>query len=151
MIYISRPISNSTTVKFSQWLRRPITFVRRTLSNDTNPSKAASDSPVKFSASKAASWNARKSRGDIQRDAPWFEPYVVISSITVFMLYFCVFREENDLDIELNRSLFERIPGLEKKQLEIALSYNESQGLDTADLRNRLKEIEAEELIEVDK
>ncbi|XP_071443363.1 uncharacterized protein [Hetaerina americana] len=125
-------------------LLRPITHFQRTLSKDSD-SKEVAESPVKFTKSRAAAWSARNSRGDIKDDSPWFEPFVVLTSVTVFMIYFCVLREENDLDIELNKSLYDRLPGLEKKQLELVLSYNESEGLDTTDIRKRLAEIAEEE------
>ncbi|KAF7286854.1 hypothetical protein GWI33_003908 [Rhynchophorus ferrugineus] len=51
---------------------------------------------------------------------------------------------ENDIDKELSRSLYSRIDGLEEQQLKISLKFNEERGLDTTDIRSRLKEIETE-------
>ncbi|CAB3359490.1 Hypothetical predicted protein [Cloeon dipterum] len=66
-----------------------------------------------------------------------------MASLTVFMIYFCVLREENDLDDEMRVSLFDRLPGLEKNQLELAMEYNKERGIDTKRLESRLKEIES--------
>lgn len=57
------------------------------------------------------------------------------------MLYFCVFREESDIDQELDKSLFERVDGLEEKQLIVAYKYNKEHGLDLHDLEKRMREI----------
>ena len=58
------------------------------------------------------------------------------------MLYFCVLREENDIDEELGKSLYERIPGLEKAQLQEVYRYNSMQGHDTSAITARLQELE---------
>ena len=68
----------------------------------------------------------------------------VIGSWAAFLLYFCVFREENDLDRELEESIFTRIPGMEEKSLIQCIRYNEEQGLSTKELKDRLKEIQDE-------
>jgi hypothetical protein len=47
------------------------------------------------------------------------------------MLYFCVFREENDIDEELGKSLYDRVPGLKKSQLEAPFTSDSVQGHDT--------------------
>lgn len=69
---------------------------------------------------------------------------MIITSISIFLIYFCILREENDVDEELKMSLYSRIPGLEEHQLYAVLKYNEERGLDTKDIINRLQEIEAE-------
>lgn len=76
---------------------------------------------------------------------PWYQPYIVISSITVFLLYFCVFREENDVDVEFNKTLYERIKGLEKEQLLQSYKFNKEHGKEVSEIEQRLKEIEEEE------
>jgi hypothetical protein len=58
------------------------------------------------------------------------------------MLYFCFFREENDIDEELGKSLYERIPGLEKVQLQEAYRYNSMHGHDTSVITARLQELQ---------
>nr|XP_053607270.1 uncharacterized protein LOC128673453 [Plodia interpunctella] len=102
------------------------------------------NAPIKFSTSLAA----RKTVVPVIRktgNMPWYQPYSVVGSITIFLLYFCVFREESDLDLEFNKTLYERIKGLEKEQLIQSYRFNKENGKPTADIEKRLKEIEAEE------
>lgn len=73
----------------------------------------------------------------------WYEPYVVSFSLAVFLLYFCYFREENNVDIKLTKSLYDHIEGLEEKQLELSLKHNIETGRDTLAIRNRLAELQA--------
>lgn len=55
-----------------------------------------SSDPIKFIGSPAAAWQAKQGRAGAvdPSEIPWFQPYVVITSVAVFLLYFCVFREE---------------------------------------------------------
>lgn len=76
---------------------------------------------------------------------PWYQPYVVIGSVTVFLLYFCVFREESDVDLEFNKTLYERIKGLEKEQLLQSYKFNKEHGKEVFEIEQRLIEIEEEE------
>ncbi|XP_063235367.1 uncharacterized protein LOC134538203 [Bacillus rossius redtenbacheri] len=112
---------------------------RRAMPYSTKEPGDEDPGPVKFSQSKAAAWKAQQTRsGGRNNDAPYYQPVVISASLAVFMLYFCVFREENDLDEEIGRPLFDRIEGLKAKQLEIALKYNREHGLPTEDLENEL-------------
>jgi hypothetical protein len=81
-----------------------------------------------------------------KRDIPWYQPFSVVGSITVFILYFLVFREENDLDIELNRSLFERVPQMEEHHLKMVIEFNRKEGKDTLELEKRLAEVQRKKL-----
>lgn len=76
---------------------------------------------------------------------PWYQPYVVCGSVAVFLIYFCILREENDIDSEFDKTLYERLSGLEKTQLIQSYKFNKEHGKDTADIERRLKEIEIEE------
>lgn len=60
------------------------------------------------------------------------------------LTYFAFIREENDLDLEMDKTLYERIPALEKTQLQMQIQQNKKQGLESAALQKRLKEVEAE-------
>jgi len=72
-------------------------------------------------------------------------PIVTISMLS-FMIYFFCLREENDVDIVLSTgSLFDKIEGLEKVQLETCIMYYEERGMDTSALKTRLAELEAEQ------
>lgn len=75
---------------------------------------------------------------------PWFQPYIISLSLVVFLVYFCVLREENDVDRQLERTLYDHIEGLEEKQLEISLAYNQQHGIDTRDIEERLVQLEQE-------
>lgn len=76
------------------------------------------------------------------RDVPWYQPLSICVSIGAFLVYFLILREENDLDIELNYTLFERVPKLEEHQLKVALDYYRHHGKDTKELEERLAEIQ---------
>lgn len=76
---------------------------------------------------------------------PWYQPYSVITSIAVFLIYFCVLREENDIDTEFTKTLYDRIKGLEKEQLLQSYKFNKEHGKSVADIEARLKEIEESE------
>ena len=71
------------------------------------------------------------------------EEFVISISIGAILLWFCVLREENDLDRELEKTLYDRVDGLEEKQLELVLEHNRTQGLDTRAIQARLNEIKA--------
>ncbi|XP_050298422.1 uncharacterized protein LOC126737532 [Anthonomus grandis grandis] len=102
------------------------------------------NAPIKYSTSKACMYQAKTTRTGIAEERLWYEPYVILASITTFLLYFCVFREENDIDKELSVSLYSRIDGLEEYQLRLSLKYNLDRGLDTTAIRDRLAQIEEE-------
>jgi len=104
------------------------------------------DKPIKFTTSKAAAWKAVSTHGGfVDEDMPWFQPYVVSFSTAIFLLYFLALREENDIDEQMKTPLWEKIPGLEKQQLEVVLQYNKDHGLPTKDVENRLMQIDKDE------
>lgn len=98
--------------------------------------------PIKFSTSRAAQRMESAVVYRENKDFPWYQPYVVTISVAVFLIYFCVFREENDIDLEFNKTLYERIDGMEKVQLIQSYKYNKEHGLATADIEKRLLELE---------
>nr|CAI5850056.1 unnamed protein product [Callosobruchus analis] len=102
------------------------------------------EGPIKFSTSPARQYRAETTRRGYVESRLWYEPYVIICSLTVFMVYFCILREENDIDRELERTLYSRIEGLEEFQLKQSLEYNRQHNLDTADIIRRLRELEME-------
>lgn len=99
--------------------------------------------PVKYFGSKAASFRAREGRaGTIDYDEiPWFQTYSVVGSTAIFMLYFFVLREENDMDRDLEMTLFERVPGMEETQLIINYKYNLENKIDNGPIIARMKEL----------
>lgn len=93
--------------------------------------------------SPAASMYARDARqGTIKyEDVPWFQTYVVCGSVAIFLIYFCILREENDIDLELGKSLYDRVPGLEQTQLVVNYKYNIENNKDNSQIINRMKEL----------
>ncbi|CAH1100047.1 unnamed protein product [Psylliodes chrysocephalus] len=100
--------------------------------------------PIKFSASPASKYKARSTRTGYYEPRLWYEPYVIMTSISVFLVYFMFLREENDIDEDLGRNLYSRIEGLEELQLRQSLEYNLAHGKESAAIVKRLKEIEEE-------
>ncbi|CAK1546961.1 unnamed protein product [Leptosia nina] len=130
-------------IKNIQQLRNYVKLLR-TRSYSSKVQNAEENIPVKFSTSPAA-----KARPvpvlSKPSNAPWYQPYSVICSVAVFMLYFCVIREENDIDTEFNKTLYDRFKGLEKQQLLLSYSYNKENGKSLIEIEQRLREIEEEE------
>ncbi|XP_055688492.1 uncharacterized protein LOC129792997 [Lutzomyia longipalpis] len=93
--------------------------------------------------SNAGKWMAEQTRSGPSRQGVWYQPYVVMACLVTFMAYFCILREENDIDLELQKSLYERIEGLEETQLRVRHKYNLENGLDVKDIEDRLKELGA--------
>ncbi|XP_068200319.1 uncharacterized protein [Palaemon carinicauda] len=107
------------------------------------------EAPIKFSTSRAATWKSRETYSGKQTEVnkrPWYEPISVISSVAVFLIYFCCLREESDVDRKFSQTLYTQVAGLEETQLRLSLEYNLSAGLDTSAIEQRLAEIEQEKL-----
>uniref|UniRef100_A0A1Q3FF17 Putative conserved plasma membrane protein n=1 Tax=Culex tarsalis TaxID=7177 RepID=A0A1Q3FF17_CULTA len=131
--------------------RQTISRCLATQSSKDKPSSPASepkpvnDKPLQYFNSPASRWRAEHTRsGQDNQDMPWYQPYVVIASMAVFLLYFCVLREENDIDRSLEKSLYEHIPGLEEKQLVVSYHYNKENGLPTLEIEQRMKALGVE-------
>jgi len=109
----------------------------------TKPQEEVDNTPLPFSKSKASSWSAKSSFSGKQphEEEPWFQPLVISMSLGAILVWFCVLREENDLDRELGKTLYDRVDGMEEKQLELTLEHNKTQGLDTKAVQARLNEI----------
>lgn len=100
--------------------------------------------PMKFLGSKAASWEARRSRSGGADEGVSFQPYVISLSLAVFLVYFCILREENDIDLDLEKSLFDRVDGLEQTSLLMTHRYNKENGVDNTAIETRLNEMGVE-------
>lgn len=74
--------------------------------NDEN-----SNEPIKYSTSEASTWLAAQTRNPSTERHP-YEANVVTISLIIFMIYFFLLREENDIDLNLNRPLQELVPNL---------------------------------------
>lgn len=71
------------------------------------------DHPVRYSKTKAYTYLARNSRY-MEHNWPDCQPYVIVFSLTIFMIYFCILREENDLDEMIYMPLETRLQEIEK-------------------------------------
>ncbi|CAD0199152.1 unnamed protein product [Chrysodeixis includens] len=115
---------------------------RRSFSSEL---KSSENEPIKFSTSPAARKAVATVFKRVDTTMPWYQPYSVIGSVAVFLIYFCVFREENDIDQEFNKTLYDRIKGLEKEQLLQSYRFNKEHGKSVEDIEKRLQEIELAE------
>uniref|UniRef100_A0A3P9J578 Si:ch211-231f6.6 n=1 Tax=Oryzias latipes TaxID=8090 RepID=A0A3P9J578_ORYLA len=70
------------------------------------------DEPIKFSTSKAShkTWRVKRSMGS-HFERPWWKVAPISLLGAVFLLW-CAFRGETDIDKQLERHLYEQLPGL---------------------------------------
>lgn len=61
--------------------------------------------PIKFSTSKAATMRINEYRDPDGDTVPWYQSHSVMLSLAVFLIYFCILREENDIDLMLYNDL----------------------------------------------
>ncbi|XP_050030179.2 uncharacterized protein [Dermacentor andersoni] len=88
---------------------------RRAAGAKADPSDAEEDDkPYVYSTSKAAEWKAAQTFRPPERDMPAVQRWSVLLSISAFLIYFCVLREENDFDEQLARPITETVPELGK-------------------------------------
>lgn len=112
---------------------------------DHSPSKRKSqvedddeNKPLEYFGSQASSWQAFTTRSGPDRNEPWYQSYVIMVSVVTFLVYFCVLREESDIDRKLEGNLFDQVPGLERTQLIIYYRYCQDRGMDTQDIEKKL-------------
>jgi len=98
------------------------------------------DKPIKFSTS-----NANKHRAYdtfcTKSNAPWYQIYIVTFSAFVFLLYFGVLREENDMDEYLSLSVGQRVPAVQEQTLVQQIRDGKQLGKDVSELVNEVKEL----------
>ncbi|XP_019894330.1 uncharacterized protein LOC101896662 [Musca domestica] len=97
--------------------------------------------PINYFGSDAALWRAKDTRSGGSDEHLWYQPYVISGSLAIFLLYFCVLREESDIDLKLEGSLYEHVQGLEEVQLSMNYKYNKENGLDNTEVVKRLTEL----------
>ncbi|XP_049801721.1 uncharacterized protein LOC126236445 [Schistocerca nitens] len=110
-------------------------------SSHHNSRRNPEDHPIKYTSSEAAAWKAVQARGGEEDDRPWYQGIVISASLGIFLIYFCILREENDMDEELGKSLYDRVPGLEEQQLNVTLKYYKERGMDTREIETRLNQL----------
>ncbi|XP_048510041.1 uncharacterized protein LOC125499662 isoform X2 [Athalia rosae] len=135
-----------TSLLFYQWRQSVPLIASRKFANLRDSfakTEAAekSDAPLQFSGSKAESWKSIQSRSGNLDDVPWFQQVSIIMSLSVFMIYFFILREENDIDQKFDKTLFDHIDGLEERQLELVIEYNKEHKISTEREEARLKEL----------
>jgi hypothetical protein len=67
--------------------------------------------------------------------------WVVRISFALTLIYFCILRQENDIDQLLSNSLFETVPQLEVTMLMSSIEAHRMENLSTTQLEDRLKEL----------
>lgn len=93
--------------------------------------------------SEAHKWKAKTNRvGTNDPDEMfYYQPMIVVASMAIFMIYFFILREENDIDAHLRKDIFEVIPELEKSTLITLYKYNLEQNIDNTEVIKRFIEI----------
>lgn len=57
------------------------------------------------------------------------------------MIYFCVLREENDIDEKIKQPLYNVVPGLEEQNLLVVHKYNSENRQDNKVIEARMREL----------
>lgn len=89
------------------------TFVSLQRTVNTKSVDDADDKPIPLSTTQAATWKAEHTRAP-PNERVWFAPHVISASVGLFMIYFCILREENDIDEIIYRPLPETLKGIDK-------------------------------------
>ncbi|KYM82786.1 PREDICTED: uncharacterized protein LOC105621852 [Atta cephalotes] len=76
------------------------------------------DKPIKYSMSKAATMRIEEYRNPYEDSRPWYQGYVVSASLVVFLIYFCILRDENDIDNLIYCDLNETLSRVKKEEEE---------------------------------
>lgn len=101
--------------------------------------------PVRFSQSPAFKFRPELSYAAMPLEKiskPWYQPYVVIGSLLVFMIYFFILREENDIDERLGSLTVEQeLRRYEVNELRGAIKHCQARGIDTSDMEDHLYEL----------
>lgn len=113
------------------------------MASDTKPQTPDLNRPIKFVGSQAHAFQSKLGRSGAGsfEDAPWYQMYSVVFSTAIFLIYFCILREESDVDLELEKNLYDRVPGLEETQLVINYKYNIANSQDNSKIVARMKEL----------
>ncbi|XP_043957602.1 protein CCSMST1 [Gambusia affinis] len=81
-------------------------------SKPSSDDKAVSSEPIKFSTSKAShrTWRVDRSLGS-QHQRPWWKVVPISLAFAGFLLW-CIMRPETNVDTQLEKQLYEHLPGL---------------------------------------
>ena len=115
----------------------------KTLKTSSHRKEDERDVPVKYSTSGAKDWHSVKTFATPKRvERPKYESLIVMLSMASFILYFAVFREENDVDEKFTRTIYEHVPALEEKDLIKTIKIEKQHGRTSAASEARLKQIQ---------
>lgn len=114
-------------------------FATKSTKNDDIPFEE--QKPIDYLKSPAAQWKAQYSVAGIKDDSPWIEMWSVLFSVSIFLIYFCILREENDIDEKLKQPLYDHVPGLEETNLLVLHKYNKENNIDNKLIEARMKEL----------
>ncbi|XP_012343818.1 uncharacterized protein LOC100866419 isoform X2 [Apis florea] len=83
--------------------------------NDVDDDDIERAKPIKYSTSKASKFLS----GDISKNFPPYQDTVIVTCLAIFLLYFCVLREENDIDDAMVKNIppeiLEQVYGKQKE------------------------------------
>lgn len=113
----------------------PVRHLKQKVDNNAVPDP---NKPLDYFGSEAEKLRA----GPVKPEGPKYASEITSVSLMIFLLYFCWFREENDIDEGLSRGLYDHF-GEEGTRLKKAYDYNVEHGLPTAEILDRLREIGA--------
>lgn len=98
--------------------------------------------PLEYLGSRAEQLKAKDARtGGSRAEMPWYQPYVINGSCAIFLIYFCILREESDIDLKLSGDLSQQIPDIEVVQLLRVYNYNLQNNLPNDEIIKRLREL----------
>lgn len=142
-LVINRSLAINRLINTSRFAA--ITRTSRSFASKSNNKSGLSDEelhkPIDYLQSPAAQWKAQWSAGGTKDTSPWIESWSVLASIAVFMIYFGILREENDIDDMLRQPLNEHVPGLEEQTLITSFLYSAKHGQDTKAVEARMREL----------
>ncbi|XP_022599219.1 protein CCSMST1 isoform X2 [Seriola dumerili] len=97
---------------------RSLALSSRRPARSQRPTDEVNNEPIKFSTSKAShrTWKVDHSMGS-QFERPWWK-VLPVSLVAIGFLLWCVLREETDIDSELQKQLYEHLPGLLSEETE---------------------------------
>nr|XP_057917189.1 ubiquinol-cytochrome-c reductase complex assembly factor 4 [Doryrhamphus excisus] len=104
----------STTATMSQTGVRSLSVSHHMLAraNKHKDQEELNDEPIKFSTSKAShrTWNVDRSMGS-HYEQPWWKVLPLSVAVVIFLLW-CAMRDESDVDKQLEKDLYQHLPGL---------------------------------------
>lgn len=74
------------------------------------------DKPIKYSTSKASTMRIDEYRDPHGDSVPWYQGLAIAGSFAVFLIYFCILREENDIDDMIYSDLNETLSRAKREE-----------------------------------